>query len=270
LMTPVFTPYYVSGEILEAARVHRAKKTGALPSSHVFAYDKSCDIWSLGVILYIVLSGYPPFQSELPGAVLSEKMKKNIREGHYVFHPKYWSHISNEAKDLVSSMLSPSPGTRCTAEDIMANPWVVGDNVKDTQLQTPTAMMVDPEHMAASVQQWDEELTNMRREETQLKPLTIANNRLMQKRLAAGSAPQGSSSGCGDKPTANLPPCRPAALGHSVAPLFAAAATPIAAATGGSPPDVSPQDVVQGIGSLHVGGAEDRVAQAGCTKMANV
>lgn len=98
LVTPVYTPYYVSGEILKAQQVQKDKKAGVLPPNHQFAYDKSCDMWSLGVILYIILCGYPPFQSEIRNKPLSEKMKSKIRHGDYVFHDKYWKNISTEAK----------------------------------------------------------------------------------------------------------------------------------------------------------------------------
>ncbi|KFP06173.1 MAP kinase-activated protein kinase 2, partial [Calypte anna] len=78
LATPCYTPYYVAPEVLGPEK-----------------YDKSCDMWSLGVIMYILLCGYPPFYSN-HGLAISPGMKKRIRMGQYEFPNPEWSEVSEE------------------------------------------------------------------------------------------------------------------------------------------------------------------------------
>ncbi|BHF60545.1 MAP kinase-activated protein kinase 3 [Sparganum proliferum] len=106
LNSPCFTPYYVAPEVFG-------------PSS----YDKRCDIWSLGVITYILLCGYPPFYSQ-GGDPLSPGMKTRIRNGQYTFPPGEWSAVSNEAKDLIQKLLIVEPERRLTIEQVMQHPWI--------------------------------------------------------------------------------------------------------------------------------------------------
>ncbi|NXF12624.1 MAPK2 kinase, partial [Smithornis capensis] len=80
LATPCYTPYYVAPEVLGPEK-----------------YDKSCDMWSLGVIMYILLCGYPPFYSN-HGLAISPGMKKRIRMGQYEFPNPEWSEVSEEGK----------------------------------------------------------------------------------------------------------------------------------------------------------------------------
>lgn len=120
LRTQCGTEGYVAPEILE----HRA------------AYDVPCDMWSLGVIIYIVLGGYRPFRGE------GEDVMRQIRYGEYKFHKRYWNHVSDDAKNLISRMLTVDPERRITAEAALRSTWinsdedslgthVLSDNMKD-------------------------------------------------------------------------------------------------------------------------------------------
>ena len=99
LKTKVGTAYYVSPEILEGK------------------YTELCDIWSAGVILYILLSGDPPFNGPSDAAIY-----KKISERIFNFPEKKWRNISNDAKDLICHMLVPEK-ERYTAEDVLKHPW---------------------------------------------------------------------------------------------------------------------------------------------------
>jgi serine/threonine protein kinase len=68
---------------------------GARVGGMATCYDKSCDIWSLGVVLFIMLSGYPPFCSEST-ACISPGMREKILQGMYSFEPDLWEDISDE------------------------------------------------------------------------------------------------------------------------------------------------------------------------------
>uniref|UniRef100_A0A673ZWZ9 non-specific serine/threonine protein kinase n=1 Tax=Salmo trutta TaxID=8032 RepID=A0A673ZWZ9_SALTR len=80
LQTPCYTPYYVAPEVLGPEK-----------------YDKSCDMWSLGVIMYILLCGFPPFYSNT-GQAISPGMKRRIRMGQYEFPKPEWAEVSEEGE----------------------------------------------------------------------------------------------------------------------------------------------------------------------------
>eukprot|EP00051_Salpingoeca_urceolata_P031375 m.11362 g.11362 ORF g.11362 m.11362 type:complete len:518 (-) comp3986_c0_seq1:19-1572(-) len=232
LVTPVYTPYYAPGEILEAQRIKQAKKYGLVESSHVFAYDKSCDMWSLGVILYIILCGYPPFQSEIPGVQLSEGMKKKIKTGQFTFHEKYWGHISKEAKELVASLLCTDPQSRPPAFMLAKHPWIVGQDVQPILLKTPGTLQESTADRELAAAQYDEQLTVMRRRPPLiLKPLGGCNNKLKLRRIGKAGQVTAAPGSVGPVPAAA------AAAGGTLAAaaptvMAAAAAAAAAAATG--------------------------------------
>ncbi|XP_040578647.1 MAP kinase-activated protein kinase 2 isoform X1 [Lepeophtheirus salmonis] len=116
LETPCYTPYYVAPEVLGPEK-----------------YDKSCDIWSLGVIMYILLCGFPPFYSN-HGHAISPGMKKRIRSGQYEYPEPEWKNVSQDAKDLIRQMLNTDPEKRLTIDQVIKNTWIAQYN---TVPQTP-------------------------------------------------------------------------------------------------------------------------------------
>ena len=74
-------------------------------------YGKECDYWSIGVVAYIILSGVPPFYSRN-----TQKVFDQILNCEYDFEDKYWSHVSDEAKDFVSKLLTLDPKERMNPE----------------------------------------------------------------------------------------------------------------------------------------------------------
>lgn len=108
LTTQCGTPGYVAPEILEGT-----------------AYDERADMWSVGVILYILLGGYPPFIEST-----QRDLFRKIRKGDYEFHEEYWGTVSAEAKELISSLLTVSCSDRLTADEALENAWILGDDAK--------------------------------------------------------------------------------------------------------------------------------------------
>lgn len=86
--------------------------------AHHPAYDTKCDMWSLGVMLYIMVGGYRPFRGT------RDDIMRKIRYGEYKFDEKYWSPISENAKELIRAMLTVDPAVRVDAEDALRGTWI--------------------------------------------------------------------------------------------------------------------------------------------------
>ena len=128
LMTePCGTLAYIAPEILQ------------MDAGEVAHYDKQVDVWSMGTIVYILLSGRPPFPQKN-----EKKCMKLIKKGEYQFKSPQWDPISEEAKAFISRMLVVDPKERATIGSLLEDDWL-----EESRLAR--------EHTAAVIQQGSEE-----------------------------------------------------------------------------------------------------------------
>ncbi|XP_047327232.1 phosphoenolpyruvate carboxylase kinase 2-like [Impatiens glandulifera] len=99
----VGTPYYVAPEILLGRE-----------------YNEKVDVWSAGVILYIMLSGVPPFYGESSTETFEAVLRGNLR-----FPPRNFRSVSSEAKDLLRKMICKDVSRRLSAEQVLRHPWMI-------------------------------------------------------------------------------------------------------------------------------------------------
>jgi len=92
-------------------------------------------MWSVGVILYILLCGFPPFYEEELSALF-----KQIMSGRYDFPSPWWDNISKDAKDLVQALLVVDPKKRLTATEVLKNKWIQGNAPKENLQETLKSM----------------------------------------------------------------------------------------------------------------------------------
>lgn len=117
LETAVGTPDYVAPEIITAEE----------------KYSASVDLWSCGVIAYVLLCGYSPFLANTQAGLF-----ERIIKAEYSFPDPEWSEISNEAKDFISKLLVKEPDKRATAQECKSHPWLSGKYGSDAPLQQGT------------------------------------------------------------------------------------------------------------------------------------
>lgn len=117
MLRAVGTPGYISPEILESLETNEP-------------YGPETDIWSAGVIMYILLCGFPPFYGDD-----EEDVYDQICEGEYSYPSPYWDGISDAAKDLIDKCLVLNPKNRITAHHALRHPWIADEN-RDVNMES--------------------------------------------------------------------------------------------------------------------------------------
>lgn len=135
LLTPVGSCEFMAPEVVDVW------------TDQAWSYDKRCDMWSLGIILYILLCGYPPFYGqcgddcgwEMGQACkgCQESLFQRIQDGNYDLPDDESCHISEEAKDLLQHLLVRDPHDRYSASEVLDHVWVSMTHTSQSQLSTP-------------------------------------------------------------------------------------------------------------------------------------
>ena len=114
MVSKIGTPFYIAPEVLGNA-----------------GYGPSCDLWSCGVILFILLSGVPPFFGNTEARIFEK-----IRNATFDFKRPEWSSVSESAKDLIRNLLVVNPEVRFNMEQTLAHPWISSnESVSDAPLE---------------------------------------------------------------------------------------------------------------------------------------
>lgn len=123
LSKAVGTPGYIAPEILQTL------------DGNLDGYMQEVDCWSVGVIMYILLCGFPPFYAEDDDEAFDQ-----IIAGEFEFPEQYWGHISSEAKDLIKQLLVVDPSKRFNTKQALNHPWIVS-NTQSIHLTTTIELL---------------------------------------------------------------------------------------------------------------------------------
>ncbi|XP_061428766.1 calcium/calmodulin-dependent protein kinase type 1-like [Lethenteron reissneri] len=120
MSTACGTPGYVAPEVL-------AQKP----------YTRAVDCWSIGVISYILLCGYPPFYDEVDSRLFDQILK-----AEYEFDSPYWDDISDSAKDFIRHLMEKDVAERFTCEQALQHPWIAGDTALDKNIHESVSAQI--------------------------------------------------------------------------------------------------------------------------------
>ncbi|RCN31018.1 kinase domain protein [Ancylostoma caninum] len=126
LKTPCFTLQYAAPEVLDLG--------DTLPE-----YNEQCDLWSLGVILFTMLSGQVPFHARSKTESATEIMHR-IRKAEFSFEGDAWRAVSLEAKQLINGLLTVDPKKRLSMQELSRHAWLHSSASLETPLQTPNVL----------------------------------------------------------------------------------------------------------------------------------
>lgn len=126
MSTKIGTPLYIAPEVLSKS------------------YTEKCDVWSCGVILYVLLSGSQPFQGKTEYEVFQK-----IRKGVYTMSGHKWEAVSKQAKDLVKNMMLYEPSQRFTALEALNHPWLNNNTKEKIDLESTRVLLNDLQSFSA-------------------------------------------------------------------------------------------------------------------------
>lgn len=126
LKTPCFTLQYAAPEVLDVG--------DSQPE-----YNEQCDLWSLGVVLFTMLSGQVPFHARSRQESATEIMQRICR-AEFSFEGDAWTNVSADAKNLITGLLTVDPKKRLSMHELTAHMWLKSSASMDTPLQTPSIL----------------------------------------------------------------------------------------------------------------------------------